>query len=208
MSAIRITSASGPFLTPDLIRQAVGIISKADAMGLLPDLKIQRLDLPSFRAVVGKIAEAGIGTEVQAALAAPEGRLSPPELSRLLDRLEIAIEESPAPEHEWRSLEKVFSADRLAALLGTSSPSVRRYSAGARSTPDALAARLHFLATIVGDLAGAYNEIGIRRWFDRQRSQLEGKAPADVLQGDWSPEDSGPRRLRELAQALVASPAT
>jgi hypothetical protein len=177
-------------------------------MGLLPDLKIQRLDLPSFRAVVGKIAEAGIGTEVQAALSVPEGRLSPPELGRLLDRLEIAIEESPAPEHEWRALEKVFSTDRLAALLGTSSPSIRRYSSGARSTPDILAVRLHYLATIVGDLAGAYNEIGIRRWFDRQRSQLEGRAPADFLQGDWNPEDLGPRRLRDLAQSLTASPAT
>jgi hypothetical protein len=208
MSAIRITSASGPFLTPDLVRQAVGIISKADAMGLLSDLKIQRLDLPSFRAVVGKIAEAGIGTEVQAALSAPEGRLSSPELSRLLDRLEIAIEESPSPEHEWRALDKVFSTDRLASLLGTSSPSVRRYCSGARSTPDALAARLHYLATIVGDLAGAYNEIGIRRWFDRQRSQLEGRAPTELLQGDWSPEDPGPLRLRELARSLTASPAT
>jgi len=107
-----------------------------------------------------------------------------------------------ATEHEWRSLEKVFSTDRLAALLGTSSPRVRRYSTGARSTPHALAARLHFLATIVVDLAGAYNEIGIRRWFDRQRSQLEGRALVDFLQGDWSPEDPGPRRLRELAQGL------
>jgi hypothetical protein len=105
-----------------------------------------------------------------------------------------------AAEHEWHALEKVFSADRLATLLGTSSPSVCRYSTGALSPPDALAARLHFLAAIVGDLAGAYNEIGIRRWFDRQRSQLEGRAPADLLQGEWNPEDPGPRRLRELAQ--------
>jgi hypothetical protein len=208
MSAIRITSAAVPFRTPDLARQAVGIISKADAMGLLQDLEIHRLDLSSFRAVVGRIAEAGIGTEVQAALSAPEGRLSPSELSRLLDRLEVAIEESPSPAHEWRALEKVFSTDRLASLLGTSSPSVRRYGSGERSTPDALAARLHFLATIVGDLAGAYNEIGIRRWFDRQRSRLEGKAPADFLQGDWNPEAPGPLRLRELARSLTASPAT
>jgi hypothetical protein len=104
-------------------------------------------------------------------------------------------------EQEWRALEKVFSTDRLAILLGTSSPSIRRYSSGACSTPDALAARLCFLATIVGDLAGAYNEIGIRRWFDRQRSQLEGRAPADFLQGDWNPEDPGPRRLLDLARA-------
>jgi hypothetical protein len=208
MSVIAITSVLEPFRTPDLSRQATGIISKADAMGLLQDLEIHRLDLPSFRAVVGKIAEAGIGTEIQAALSAPKGRLSTPELSRLLDRLEIAIEESPSPKHEWHSLEKTFGTERLASLLGTSSPSVRRYCSGARSTPDALAARLHFLATTVGDLAGAYNEIGIRRWFDRSRVLLEGKAPVDFLKGNWNPEGPGPRRVRELARALTASPAT
>jgi hypothetical protein len=108
----------------------------------------------------------------------------------------------PTAQDGWCSLGRVFNTDRLAALLGTSAPSVRRYSSGARTTPDALAARLCFLATIVSDLAGAYNEIGIRRWFDRQRSQLEGRAPADFLQGDWNPEDPGPRRLRDLARAL------
>jgi hypothetical protein len=142
MSTIRITSTLKPFDTPDLARQAAGVISKAEAMGLLPDLEIERLDLPSFRAVVGKIAEAGIGTEVQAALSAPASRIGSPEMSRLLDRLEAAIDESPSPEHEWRSLEGIFGTDRLAGLLGTSSPSVRRYQSGARKTPDLLAARL------------------------------------------------------------------
>lgn len=177
-------------------------------MGLLEDLEIQRLDLPSFRAVVGRIAEAGIGTEVQAALSAPRGRIDPPEMSRLLDRLSTAIDESPSPEHEWHSLAGIFGTDRLASLLGTSSPSVRRYQSGARHTPDSLAARLHFLATLVGDLAGAYNEIGIRRWFDRPRSLLKGEAPADFLRGDWDPEAPGAQRLRELARSLIASPAT
>jgi hypothetical protein len=208
MSTIRITSTAEPFDRPELALQAVGIISKADAMGLLSDLEIRRLDLPSFRAVVGRIAEAGIGTEVQAALSAPRGRIELPEMSRLLDRLSAAIEESPSPRHEWRSLEGIFGTDRLASLLGTSSPSVRRYQSGTRHTPDFLAARLHFLATLVGDLAGAYNEIGIRRWFDRPRSLLAGKAPADFLQGDWNPEAPGLQRLRELARSLTASPAT
>lgn len=208
MSTIRITSTSKPFDTPDLARQAAGVISKADAMGLIPDLVIQRLDLSSFRAVVGKIAEAGIGTEIQAALAAPASSIGPPQMSRLLDRLETAIDESPSPEHEWRSLEGIFGTDRLAGLLGTSPPSVRRYQSGARETPDSLAARLHFVATLVGDLAGAYNEIGIRRWFDRPRSLLDGRTPADILQGDWHPEAPDSQRLRELARSLAASPAT
>jgi len=208
MATIRITSTAEPFDTPETARQAVGLISKADAMGLLDDLGIGRLDLASFREVVGRIAEAGIGAEIQAALSTPSGRIGRPEMNALLDRLEIAIEESPSPEHEWPALDDLFGTERLAALLGVSPLSVRRYRSGARSTPDILAARLHFLATLIGDLAGAYNEIGIRRWFERRRTLLDGKAPVDFLQGEWTPEAPGPSRLRELARSLAASPAT
>lgn len=67
--------------------------------------------------------------------------------------------------------------------MGISGSSVRRYSAAARTTPDAIAARVHYLSLIVGDLSGAYNEIGIRQWFDRKRAQLNGRAPSDLLIG-------------------------
>lgn len=118
------------------------------------------------------------------------------------------IEESPSHEHEWLSLTEIFGTDRLAALLAVSPPSVRRYRSGTRSTPDHLASRLHFLATLVGDLSGAYNEIGVRRWFERPRALLDGKAPADFLRGEWDPETAGPKRLKTLAKSLAASPAT
>ena len=72
---------------------------------------------------------------------------------------------------------------------------------------DAVAARVHFLALAVGDLAGAYNDIGIRRWFERKRTVLEGRAPAAVFRGKWQPEDPGPLQIRDLARALVASAA-
>jgi hypothetical protein len=71
-----------------------------------------------------------------------------------------------------------------------------------------VAARLHFLASVVGDLAGAYNDFGIRRWFERPRTALEGRAPAALLSGPWSPDDVEPQRVRELAASLVASPVT
>lgn len=208
MAIIRITSTEAPFDSRRVARLAVAVISLADAMGLLDDLEIHRLDLPSFRKVMGRIASAGIGTEVQAALAAPRGELPSAEMSELLGRLAVAIEESPAPDHEWHSLEPLFGTDRLAALVGISPASVRRYRAGVRATPDPLAARLHFLATVVGDLAGAYNEVGIRRWFERTRTALDGAAPTDLLAGDWKPEDPGPQHVRELARSLGASPAT
>ena len=135
-------------------------------------------------------------------------RIGSSEMGRLLERLSDVIEESPSPEHEWPSLEEVFGTERLAALLAVSPPSVRRYRSGTRTTPDPLASRLHFLATLVGDLSGAYNEIGVRRWFERPRALLDGRAPADFLQGEWDPETPGPKRLRTLARSLAASPAT
>jgi hypothetical protein len=115
------------------------------------------------------------------------------------------IEESHSPEHEWLSLKEIFGTNRLAALLAVSPSSVLRYRSGTRTTPDPLASRLHFLATLVGDLSGAYNEIGVRRWFERPRALLDGKAPADFLRGEWDPEAPGPRRLRKLAKSLAAS---
>ena len=113
-----------------------------------------------------------------------------------------------APAHEWRALQGVLGVELLARLLGISRSSARRYISGRRATPDVVAARLHFLALVVGDLAGAYNDIGVRRWFDRTRERLDGSTPAQALGGEWSPEDDGPRRVRDLAQALASSPAT
>jgi hypothetical protein len=98
--------------------------------------------------------------------------------------------------------------DQLAELPGISASSVRPYKDEARATPDDVAARLHFLALVAGDLAGAYNDIGIRWWFHRPRTLLEGRAPAELLTGDWSPGDPGPRRVREVARSLVAGAAT
>jgi hypothetical protein len=102
----------------------------------------------------------------------------------------------------------VFPIEDLAALLGISLSSLKRYQQGDRDTPDDVAARLHFLALVVGDLAGSYNDIGIRRWFQRKRTQLDGRAPAAILDGNWDPDDPGPQRVRELARSLVTLTAT
>jgi hypothetical protein len=65
-----------------------------------------------------------------------------------------------------------------------------------------VAARLHWLAMVVADLAGAYNNFGIRRWFERPRSQLQGKSPRQVLGNAWSPDDEAASRVRALASVL------
>ena len=105
----------------------------------------------------------------------------PVRLSALLERINEALDESPAPAHEWRVLQGTLGLELLARLLGISHSSARCYLSGSRPTPDTVAVRLHFLAFVVGDLAGAYNDIGVRRWFDRPRKRLDGGTPAQTL---------------------------
>lgn len=124
----------------------------------------------------------------------------------LMEEILEAMEASPVPDSEWPAVERVLGPEQLAQLLGVSLSSLRRYAAGTRPTPDAVAVRLHFLALVVGDVAGSYNDVGIRWWFERKRSHLNGDAPSDLLVGDWDPEDSGPARVRALAATLVEGP--
>ena len=126
----------------------------------------------------------------------------------MLQHVSEALDASPMPMSEWPALHRVPGSDLLARLLNTSTASLRRHKSGARATPDDVAARLHALALMVGDLAGAYNDLGIRRWFVRPRTVLGNRTPAAVLTARWWPEDPGPRQVRDLASALTASPAT
>ena len=202
---IRIESAKAPFTSPRIAFQAVTALGRADAMGILPpDEHIETLDLASFRKAVRYIHGAGIARKIQLELA----DASELNLERTLEHLNLALEESPVPELEWNRLAEVLGLELLGRLVGTSASSIRRYRANARTTPDDVAERLHFLTLVVGDLAGAYNEIGIRQWFERKRAQSEGRTPLDCLKGRWKPTQPGPRRVQDLARALVASPAT
>lgn len=205
MRNIHIVSVSAPFDIAQLARQAVRVISMAEAMGLLDNLDITELNAAVLEQVVDCLAEVGIGQEARAELAASKEQI---DYGRLLGRLDQALELSPVPSREWHALANLFEVDHLASLLRIASASVRRYRSGERPTPDDVAARLHYLAAVVGDLAGAYNDYGIRRWFCRPRAQLDGKAPADLLADNWDPADPGAQRVRELANALTGSGAT
>ena|SRR5437764_4655196 len=184
---------------------------RAEAMGLIemsPGVDAEpQGDLSAFRHLATQAEKAGIATAAAAALHNVETP-TPEELASLLTTMIAALEASPAPQFEWGGLGRVFDAEQLASLLNISISSLKRYQAGERATPDAIAARLHFLALLVGDLAGSYNDIGVRRWFQRQRTRLDGRAPADLLTGEWDPDDPGARRLRELARELVVLSAT
>jgi hypothetical protein len=188
-------------------RLVVEVARRAEAMGLVEPDAVARADVAAVRKLAAGVRRAGI-----AAAAADELRNvetpTPSEVAGLLDTMIAALEASPVPAFEWAGVARVIPPEDVAALINVSLSSLKRYQAGERETPDDVAARLHFLALVVGDLAGSYNHIGIRRWFQRKRTLLGGRAPAALLKGDWDPDAEGPSRVRALARELVSLSAT
>ena len=181
--------------------------SRAEAMGLVEPDAVAHGDLKAVRHIANHVRKAGIGAVAAARLSNVETPTDG-ELAALLQTMIAALEASPVPKFEWGGLARVLDDEQLASLLKVSMSSLKRYQSGERDTPDPIAARLHFLALVVGDLAGSYNDIGIRRWFMRSRTQLDGRSPAQLLTSAWDPEDAGPGRVRQLARALVSLSAT
>lgn len=63
--------------------------------------------------------------------------------------------------------------------------------------------RVEHLREIVDCLRGAYNDEGINRWFQRKRTELDGKSPVEYLGADWKPDDEKAKEVLELAQYLI-----
>jgi hypothetical protein len=194
-----IRPESMPFESLDEARASVLAIRLAELMGLYRRPTGVVLDRAVLEEVAGSAARSGIAERI--ALGARwRGR----ERARLAASLLQALEASPVPAAEIRELANILGLERLAALCGTSQPSLRRYVAGERDTPDAVAQRIHFIARLVAALQGSYNEFGVRRWLDRPRRQLDGHAPSQLLAGEWDPDDDAPQRVRRLAETLLA----
>ena len=104
------------------------------------------------------------------------------------------------PASEWPALQSVLGVDLLTRLLNISTASVPGYLSGNRP-PDDVALRLHALVLMVGDLAGAYNDVGIRHWFALPHAVLENRAPGEVLTPGWMPDDPEPRQVRDLERS-------
>ena len=153
-----------------------------------------------LRGIAREASLAGIGQDAAIELLERPG---PARLGRAIGRLGEALAESPLPERELAQLADVLDLDDLGELVGASPVSLRRYAAGTRAVPDAIAGRIHWLALVTADLAGAYNRLGIRRWFDRPRSQLDGRSPRQLLGRDWHADQPRVERVRQLAAALA-----
>lgn len=206
MAKVQRQPDPSPFEDPTAAAAAIDALTRAHAMGLLSG-KISRLDETALKGLERGLADAGIARGLNLELEAA-ANTDPERLSVLFKKISAALDESPVPDREWRAVERILGLESMAALIGISASSARRYFAGERTTPDGVAARLHFLAFVVGDLTGAYNDVGVRRWFHRPRRLLNGNSPAQLLVGNWEPHDDGPRQVRELAASIGASPAT
>jgi uncharacterized protein (DUF2384 family) len=207
---IHIRSVQDPIKSnPKLLYHAVMAVQRADAMGLMPSgYVVHELGVDALREIVERATHLGVGTNAATALKRPHLEFETKPLEEILERFNVALEASPVPKLEWRRLVPILRIDTLARLLGISTVSARRYRISARRTPDEVADRLHCIALIVGALEGAYNDIGVRRWFDRPRAQLKDRAPAAILSGNWQPDSPEVRKVRALAESLTASPAT
>jgi uncharacterized protein (DUF2384 family) len=212
MGNIQIQSVAREYEDPSVLAYLMTLFTRADAMGLLSGKPISELTPTTVRAVFKAFRTNGLMGAHQPQLElllhlTPSEGATTAAASALSDFLNI-VEESPAPGREWSAMRKIFGDEDLASLMGISSSSLKRYAREERPTPDKIADRLHWLAMVVADLSGSYNEIGIRRWFERPRVQLEGKNPRQLLGTKWTAGTPAARRVRELAESLTSSGAT
>lgn len=205
MEPLQIEAVDEPFRSdPELASRALRLLSRAEFVGC-------RTTAPS---VLNRQAIAAVGRCLRKAklpsakwalvLVADGEQLSAARLREAVDAMNEQIEMSPLPGGEWGPLVVTLGEDLLGELLGISVSSVRRYHAGVRVTPQAVAERLHVVALLVADLAGSYNEFGIRRWFTRPRTALASRRPVDLLGAGFDPDSNEVNDVRQLAASLIA----
>jgi len=184
---------------PQLDAARAGVVAArlAEVMGIFERPAGARID----RALVGSAIAAAAAAGLAETVAARDDAAEPGEQTTLAF-LE-SLRNSPRPAGEIPALVGIFGYPALGHLVGTSEPSLRRYAAEDRTTPDPVALRVHYLAQIVAILRGSFNEFGIRRWFERPHPALEGRRPADLLVGDFDPSDPDAQgTFRAAAQLL------
>jgi len=207
MVALQIESVAEPLASDARAALAAAhFIARAQVVGALPALQPgQQLDRELIAAALTGLSAQGVARD---ALLALRTAITGEDLRKLLEAATGQLEQSPMPGGTWPVLKDELGEDLLAALVGVSTTSLRRYAQGQRPTPDAVAARLHFLALLVADLSGAYNRYGIRRWFERPRQQLDGAAPRVVLAQGFDPDGPAAERVRDMAADLASAGAS
>jgi hypothetical protein len=214
MLKIQIHPDSAPSVNRRLHERLLTLLTRASAMGVLAGATITHIDAQAVQRVLTALHKQGLIGAAPMALA-PLLKKGPAQLDaataeRMADSVEqlvAVLDESPAPASEWSPMRAVFGDEELGELLGIAPASLRRYAAAERATPQATAERLHWLAMVVSDLAGSYNDFGMRRWFERPRTQLGGKSPRALLGARWTPDDKAAQQVRKLAAVLSGAQA-
>lgn len=178
------------------------VVSVAELVGLVDPATEPLTSLDTFAAATGRLQGLGVGRHARGSATG-----SASDLAMLAGQMLEAIDGSPLPAREWPALVRILGEELVGDLVAVSPTSVRRYASGARRTPDDVAERLHTVALVVASLYGSYNDLGVRRWFRRPRTALHGKAPGDVLAGDWSSGDTDVLAVRDLADSLLGAAA-
>jgi len=199
---IRVYSIERELLgSPDLVRWAYGLLSRSQTMGLCPPDVAERthLDLALLDELATCLQHAGVASAAAARLHAGiaggrTARVAADDLRAVVE----ALDASPMPGGEWRPARELLGDELLARLVGgVSQSSLHRYAGGTRETPDDVAWRLHVVARLLAALLGSYNAYGVRRWFERRRTALDGLAPVQVLETARNEDD-------ELLLAAIA----
>ncbi len=103
---------------------------------------------------------------------------------------------------EWAAIREILGDGAVSQLVGVEPVTVALLADGQLLISAGVAERLNWLHSVLSDLAGAYDDFGVRRWFDRPRAQLNHQAPIQYLGGNWSPDHPSAIRVRTLAAAV------
>jgi hypothetical protein len=98
---------------------------------------------------------------------------------------------------------RIYGITAFAALLSVATADLHAYRDGSRAVPDVVIARISFLVQITDDLAGSYDSMGMRRWWERPRTTLGGRSPRAALGPDWDPEGPVARTIARFAAGLT-----
>jgi hypothetical protein len=194
MSRLRLRSAQAPLDDPQVAYQAARVLGHLEAMGLLPDTReITDLNVGLLRGALENASEAGLPVDL---VQFDIGLKGPSSLPEYLDTLEATVENNPTTT-ELPSVAMWLGPDLSSDLVGIARSSLNRYLTNRRSVPDEVAWRAHQTCLLIGDLAGSYNEVGMRRWMTRGRRELDGMTPIDAVNKAEDPIEAlaGLRRL-------------
>ena len=210
MIDLQISSIDEPLLeAPDAASLAFSLVGRAQTMGFLPAQHKRRIELD--REFLVSLANALRGHGLASIATAELARAAQAEPVNQVDLVEAlraileAVDASPHPDGEWAPARDLLGDELLARVLQISGSSLRRYAAGDRRTPDDVAWRLHIVARLLAALIGSYNEYGVRRWFERPRSGLGGRTPAEILEDAQVEDDERVKRLISLAEELTGA---